>query len=50
MAVWNYVEEGDDNSSDIIISSGLKEGDTIIVSGNANLTYDVRVKVNKIIE
>ena len=50
VAIWNYVEEGDDNSSDIIITSGLSEGDTIIVSGNANLTYDVRVKVNKIIE
>lgn len=50
VAVWNYVTEGDDNSTDVIINTGLKEGDTIIVSGNANLTYDVRVNVNKIIE
>ncbi|MDD4820209.1 MAG: efflux RND transporter periplasmic adaptor subunit, partial [Flavobacteriales bacterium] len=50
LSAWNYVEEGDDNSSDVIINSGLTEGDTVIVSGNANLTYDVKVKINKILE
>ena len=50
LSVWNYVEQGDDNSTDVIINSGLNEGDTVIVSGNANLTYDVKVKINNVLE
>ena len=42
-AKWNYVELLDENSSHYAISKGLKINDTIIVSGNLNLSHDAKV-------
>ena len=43
LAKWNYVEVLDENSSSYALKKGLKLGDTIIVSGNMNLSHDARV-------
>ncbi len=46
-AIWKYVETGAENSTEIIIKSGIKEGDRIIVSGNENLAHKSKVQVLK---
>lgn len=38
-AYWNYVTVGYENSSSYTITKGLKEGDSVIVSGNQNLAH-----------
>ncbi len=38
-AYWNYVTIGYENSSSYTITKGLKEGDSVIVSGNQNLAH-----------
>ncbi|MCR8667463.1 efflux RND transporter periplasmic adaptor subunit [Aestuariibaculum sp. M13] len=43
LAKWNYVEILDENSNSYAIKKGLKFGDTIIVSGNMNLSHDTKV-------
>ena len=43
LAKWNYVEVLDENSSSYALKKGLKLGDTIIVSGNMNLSHDAIV-------
>lgn len=43
-AKWNYVKIVDENSSHYAINEGLSIGDTIIISGNQNLTHDTKVK------
>ncbi|PWM11153.1 MAG: efflux RND transporter periplasmic adaptor subunit [Flavobacteriales bacterium] len=45
---WNYIEPGEENSRDMIVKDGLKDGDTVIVTGNMNLAHDVPVKIGKI--
>ena len=47
---WNYIDAGEENSRDMIVNSGLNEGDTVIVSGSMNLAHDVAVKIDKVIE
>lgn len=44
-AQWNYVELGLENMESYCITSGLTEGDRVIVSGNANLAHEAEVKV-----
>lgn len=44
LAKWNYVEVFDENGSSYAIKKGLNLGDTIVVSGNANLSNDAKVK------
>lgn len=44
-AVWNYVQTGLENATHCTISEGLKEGDTVIVSGNINLAHEAPVTV-----
>ncbi len=44
-AQWNYVDIFDENIDYYAIKNGLKVGDTIIVSGNINLSHDAKVKV-----
>jgi hypothetical protein len=46
-ARWNYVETGPENSSSIIITSGLAEGDLVVYFGNINLAHESPVKVIK---
>lgn len=38
-AYWNYVTTGYENSFSYTITKGLKEGDSVIVSGNQNLAH-----------
>ncbi|MCM1109064.1 MAG: efflux RND transporter periplasmic adaptor subunit [Clostridium sp.] len=39
LAYWNYVTLGQENSFSHTVSKGLKEGDSVIVSGNQNLAH-----------
>ena len=45
IAIWNYVKTGHENSSNYTINEGLKEGDTVIVSGNVNLAHESTVVI-----
>ncbi len=47
LAKWNYVEKLDENSTSYAIKKGLTLGDTLIVSGNINLSHDAKVNVNE---
>lgn len=40
LAYWNYVEIGQENSSQFTIKDGLKPGDNVIYEGNFNLAHD----------
>ncbi len=42
-AKWNYVNTLYENSTSFALKEGLEIGDTIIVSGNMNLSHDARV-------
>lgn len=42
-AKWNYIEILDENSKSYALQKGLKYGDTIIVSGNMNLSHDAKI-------
>ena len=46
-AYWNYVQTGLENSTDYVVTEGLNEGDSVIYSGNLNLSHEVQVKVLK---
>lgn len=50
LAKWNYVKVLDENSTKYAIEDGLKLGDTIIVSGNMNLSHDAKVNASFILE
>ncbi|CAA0152129.1 efflux RND transporter periplasmic adaptor subunit [Tenacibaculum maritimum] len=43
LAKWNYVEVVGENNDSYAIKKGLKVSDTIIVSGNLNLSHDAKV-------
>lgn len=43
LAQWNYVEITAENVGSYALSEGLNPGDTVIISGNLNLTQDARV-------
>lgn len=42
-ALWNYVETSLENSSEIVITSGIEEGDKVIIEGNLNLAHETKV-------
>lgn len=46
LAKWNYVEVAGENSNSYAIKKGLKTTDTIVVSGNLNLSHDAKVNVS----
>lgn len=48
LAKWNYVEIAGENNSSYAVNKGLKQGDTIIISGNANLAHDTTVNITSI--
>jgi RND family efflux transporter MFP subunit len=43
LAKWNYVEIVGENNDSYAIKKGLKSRDTIIISGNLNLSHDAKV-------
>jgi len=43
LAKWNYINIIDENSKNYVISQGIKFKDTIIISGNLNLSHDTKV-------
>jgi len=47
-AMWNYVETGEENSTHVEITKGLKEMDTVIVSGNLHLGNDVPCTISNV--
>ena len=44
-AQWNYVQTALENADSYSIADGLKEGDTVIVTGNVNLAHESPVTV-----
>ena len=45
-AQWNYVQTGLENAESYSMADdALKEGDTVIVTGNVNLAHEAPVKV-----
>lgn len=44
-AQWSYVQTGLENAESYSVVDGLKEGDTVIVTGNVNLAHEAPVKV-----
>ncbi len=44
LAKWNYVTVAGENSTHYALKEGVKVEDTIIVSGNLNLSHDVSVR------
>lgn len=49
VAKWNYVAIADENSNSYAIKEGLNLGDTIILSGNMNLSHDAKVTASLVI-
>jgi membrane fusion protein (multidrug efflux system) len=49
LAKWNYVEIAGENKDSYAIKKGLKITDTIIVSGNLNLSHDAKVNATFVI-
>ena len=48
---WNYVDVIDENSSSYAIKQGIiRVGDTVIVSGNSNLSHEAKVNTTFISE
>ena len=50
LAKWNYVEIAGENNDSYAISKGLKATDTIIVSGNLNLSHDAKVNATFVVD
>ncbi len=50
VAKWNYVKVLDENSTHYAIQKGLKLGDTIITSGNMNLSHDAKVNTTFVLQ
>ncbi|MBC9911126.1 efflux RND transporter periplasmic adaptor subunit [Chitinophaga varians] len=44
-AKWQYVKTGRDNGTSIEITEGLKDGDSIIISNNVQLTHNSTVSI-----
>jgi RND family efflux transporter MFP subunit len=44
-ASWVYVQTGQENSTDYVVTKGLNAGDTVIYEGNLNLTHDASVQI-----
>jgi RND family efflux transporter MFP subunit len=50
LAKWNYVELAGENSTSYAIKKGLKISDTLIVSGNLNLSHDAKVNATFVVD
>ncbi|ALO15357.1 Efflux pump periplasmic linker BepF [Salinivirga cyanobacteriivorans] len=48
VAIWNYVEIGNENTDEYLIKNGLKVGDTIIIDNNERLSHKKIVYATKI--
>lgn len=46
LAKWNYINIVEENSTSYAVSKGLKVTDTIIISGNLNLSHDAKVNTS----
>jgi RND family efflux transporter MFP subunit len=46
VALWNYVETAQENSTSYVITSGLSVGDSVVYDGNVNLAHEARVLIN----
>lgn len=46
-ALWRYVTTGIENSREISIESGLKEGEEVIYDNNLGLSHESEVSVKK---
>ena len=47
-AIWKYVETGFENSREVCIESGLKEGEEAIYENNLGLSHECEVTlINK---
>jgi len=45
MALWNYVQTGQENSTGYVVTEGLRAGDSVIYEGNLNLAHETPVKM-----
>jgi len=45
MALWNYVQTGQENSTGYVVTEGLRAGDSVIYEGNLNLAHETPIKV-----
>jgi len=45
MALWNYVQTGEENSTGYVVTEGLRAGDSVIYEGNLNLAHETPIKV-----
>jgi membrane fusion protein (multidrug efflux system) len=50
LAKWNYVEIAGENNYSYAIKKGLKVTDTIIISGNLNLSHDAKVNATFVVD
>ncbi len=46
VAKWNYVEIAGENFNNYAIKKGLRVKDTVIVSGNLNLTHNAKINIS----
>lgn len=46
-ALWNYVETAEENTHSIVVTSGLNEGDSVIVSGNIDLAHESDITIKR---
>lgn len=46
-AYWNYVETAAENTESLVVTSGLSEGDSVIISGNVDLAHESDIIVKQ---
>jgi RND family efflux transporter MFP subunit len=49
MAKWNYVDIIDENHSSYAVRNGLSETDTLIISGNLNLSHQAKINTDALV-
>ena len=47
VALWRYIEMGEQNSEEVEVKSGVEEGELVIVEGQLTLAHQSRVKIIK---
>jgi HlyD family secretion protein len=47
IALWRYIEMGDQNSEEVEVRSGVEEGEFVIVEGQLTLAHQSKVKILK---
>jgi len=45
LALWNYVQTGQENSTGYVVTEGLRAGDSVIYHGNLNLAHETPIKI-----